>query len=350
MIIVIKENSATLNISSQVVRIIKTYDYNVPSGITQDIFTAKGSLIAGTGAGTYVELPAGADGQAVLYDSSQASGMKAGTPPTATEPSWTNKSGADVSVGAVMVQDTTTDNATKTTTAANNPNVIGVTSEAIVNNAVGAHKVVGTATVQVTGAVVKGDWLVTSTTAERAASGGASVSVQRPIGAFAIALTANASGNGTVTALLLISNRVSEAPKTTTLWHDQSVVASGSAVATLIEAAQQYDFTIYTSSAANGDSWKNGFYLRAGTYTINILCRTSGDCGKEDIYVDDVLVATGIDMYSASPTNNVLKTAASVVVVGDGYHVLKGVVNGKNGSSSGYKTAITKIWFTPAAY
>jgi hypothetical protein len=60
-------------------------------------------------------------------------------------------------------------------------------------------------------------------------------------------------------------------------------------------------------------------------------------------------IATGQDFYTAGTGYNTIKTINSVAVVGDGYHVLKGTVNGKNGSSSGFGIALTKMWLVPSA-
>lgn len=46
------------------------------SAVPKSLMTAKGDLILGSGNGTVIRLPAGNDGQTVVYDSSTASGMK----------------------------------------------------------------------------------------------------------------------------------------------------------------------------------------------------------------------------------------------------------------------------------
>ncbi|NOS67925.1 MAG: hypothetical protein HOO67_06230 [Candidatus Peribacteraceae bacterium] len=112
----------------------------------------------------------------------------------------TNKSGASRAAGDVVVQDTGNDAAFATTTTANLKRNVYVVRETIADNAVGAVQSSGrVVTVKVTGAVVKGNVLVTSTTSTRAKDGGSADLVD---GAFARALTANASGDGTVEAQL----------------------------------------------------------------------------------------------------------------------------------------------------
>lgn len=137
--------------------------------------------------------------------------------------------------------------------------------------------------------------------------------------------------------------------KAATMWHDQSVKTVGNAFTYSMDASQKYGFVVYQNAAANGDTWTNGFSVAAGTYTFNILNSTDSNRGKMDFFVDNVQIGTIQDFYSAALTQNVVKTIASISVT-DGYHTFKGVVNGKNASSSDYIVALTKIWLTPSAY
>jgi hypothetical protein len=120
-----------------------------------------------------------------------------------TEPdSLTNKSGAQLTAGAVVVADSANDNAFTTTTTEENPAVIGVVAETIDNEAAGRVATAGIVTVNVQGNVARGDYLGTSSTEGRAKSAG----VAKGAGTFAIALTAYAGGGaGTVQALVLAS-------------------------------------------------------------------------------------------------------------------------------------------------
>lgn len=58
------------------VTIISINEHNIPQGIPYSIITQKGGLIAGTGAGTAVELPPGTDGQVLVYRSGETAGVK----------------------------------------------------------------------------------------------------------------------------------------------------------------------------------------------------------------------------------------------------------------------------------
>ncbi len=122
---------------------------------------------------------------------------------------WTNKSGGSLTSGDVVVQDTTTTEAFKTTTSQGDVKVAGVipqkddvngtaADQTIADNASGMIQFIGDiARVNVDGATAIWDYLVASATAEKAHSVGAT---WQP-GVFARATSASA-GPGTVSAWL----------------------------------------------------------------------------------------------------------------------------------------------------
>jgi hypothetical protein len=136
-------------------------------------------------------------------------------------------------------------------------------------------------------------------------------------------------------------------PTRATMWHDECLVTAGNAISTAVDTAHVYNAQFFQSAAANGDTFTNGFFLKAGTYTFSALGITSTDRGLIDWYIDNVKVVSLQDWYAAATTRNVIKTA-SVTVTGDGYHVLKGVVNGKNAASTSFIMVLTKYWFKSA--
>jgi len=133
-------------------------------------------------------------------------------------------------------------------------------------------------------------------------------------------------------------------PISATLWGDQSSVVSGSALLMQHDTGQNYAMYSYQNPANNGDTFQQGFVLKAGTYTMNVLIVTYATQGKVDWYIDNTLVWSGMDTYSSGVIYNVLQTQ-SVTIVGSGAHTLKGIVNGKNASASAYAIPWTKIWF-----
>lgn len=76
MFIVIKEQVGAFQIAEQVVAVIRIADFDIPSGITQNEFTQSGGILVGTGAGTFIELPPGANGEVIIYDDTQPGGVK----------------------------------------------------------------------------------------------------------------------------------------------------------------------------------------------------------------------------------------------------------------------------------
>lgn len=83
MIIRIYEPTNNLTVSSNVVRIVRVFDRNVPDGINQSAFTQIGGLLAGSGAGTYGELAPGSAGQYLTGDAGEPLGLRWETPSVA---------------------------------------------------------------------------------------------------------------------------------------------------------------------------------------------------------------------------------------------------------------------------
>lgn len=135
-------------------------------------------------------------------------------------------------------------------------------------------------------------------------------------------------------------------PTNSTLFHDQSVVLVGGALNSYFYSDQRYATYSRQVPAANGNSFEQSFFLKAGVYTFFVLGFTSAYNGIADWYVDDVLVVSGQDWYSAANVLNVTKSVFDISISSNGLHSLKAVVNGKNASSGNYYLALTKFWFT----
>lgn len=108
----------------------------------------------------------------------------------------------------------------------------------------------------------------------------------------------------------------------------------------------------YVDTAANandGDTFTWGFWLAAGTYTVQHRGVGLANSPLLDWYLDGELVISGQDWYTAATTNN-KSFFNSITVLGDGYHVLQGVVNGKNGASTDFRFALSFIEIHPSAY
>jgi len=138
-------------------------------------------------------------------------------------------------------------------------------------------------------------------------------------------------------------------PKRAVMWHEESTVVAGNALKRTIETSAAYNYVMSQNTPAINDEFTNSFVVGEGTYTLYLLGRTGTSDGQVDWYVDDVLVASAQDWYSASPAYNQTKTVADVVIAEGGYHVLRGIVASKNGSSSNYRLMLTKMWLAQAS-
>lgn len=157
----------------------------------------KGDLVVFNGTG-WIRRGVGADGQALVADSSEASGLNWGA--AGAFSLLTNKDSVELNAGDVVVHDFDNDSAFEGTTTEGAGTVAGVLGETIGVNQQGAvYSYAGTlVTVNCNSeAVSRGDTLITSTTKGKAKAG-----VNKNI--FAVAITGKAAGaSGTVTAMLL---------------------------------------------------------------------------------------------------------------------------------------------------
>jgi hypothetical protein len=140
-------------------------------------------------------------------------------------------------------------------------------------------------------------------------------------------------------------------PKRATLWADEALILVGSGLAADYLAAQQYATYTYLTSDANGDSCSWGLLLAAGTYSFAVLGLKQTVGAKADWYVDGAAFATGQDWYHAGGNAlNIVFTVTNVVVATSGWHVVKYIINGRNGgNTTGYRVPLTKLWLVPSA-
>lgn len=80
MIIILEEQVADIELTEQAAIIIETYDFDLPNGITASEYTGKGVILVGLGAGLFAAFPPGADGEYLVYDSSEALGVRSEIP------------------------------------------------------------------------------------------------------------------------------------------------------------------------------------------------------------------------------------------------------------------------------
>jgi hypothetical protein len=134
-------------------------------------------------------------------------------------------------------------------------------------------------------------------------------------------------------------------PKRATMIHLDSRVLTGNAL------AREANYSIfggrsYQSSPALNDEFTNSFYIRAGTYTLNVYGEEKNDRGIVTWSIDGVSQGTQ-DWYAVAQAVSFRST--SVTVLRDGYHKLNGKVASKNGSSGDYYMALGSMTLVPAA-
>lgn len=131
-------------------------------------------------------------------------------------------------------------------------------------------------------------------------------------------------------------------PTRATMWHDESLTLSGTTLSQIMATGLIYYFYCLQNPCANGNSFSNSFLLASGTYTFDIWGFADNNRGKIDWYVDDVLIVSGQDWASGS-----FKSVSSISIVGNGRHVLKGVINGS--TTGNYYMCLTKFAFIPSS-
>lgn len=134
-------------------------------------------------------------------------------------------------------------------------------------------------------------------------------------------------------------------PQHASLWFDEFNTIGGTSPGVNIDTGSPYN--IYVLTTGDQTQYTTNFLLAAGSYTFSVLGDTTAPSGKIDWYIDDILVVSQQDWYSASTVRVVLKTA-TVTVLTNGLHVLRGKTNGHNASSSGFNLQIQKCWLKPA--
>ncbi len=114
------------------------------------------------------------------------------------------------------------------------------------------------------------------------------------------------------------------------------------------QASQSFGLYYNQTTPAQNDEFSFNVFLEAGTYTLSCLGLTANNAGITTWKVDNVAQGTTHDWYTAGTVYDVTKTL-TITVVGDGYHVIKGVMASKNGSSASYIWYVTMIDIFPAA-
>ncbi len=150
-----------------------------------------------------VDVSTAEDGNALVYDEDSSKWIPGTSGGASLQTEFTNRSGSDISAGDIVIIEPDYDKSIKVTDVQSDLRVVGVANEDIANEACGDINTLSGTIVTInctSGAVNRGEYLVTSTTAGKAQSDGY---FRRPA-AFAVALTEKSAGSaGTVDAMLI---------------------------------------------------------------------------------------------------------------------------------------------------
>lgn len=121
-------------------------------------------------------------------------------------------------------------------------------------------------------------------------------------------------------------------------------------ISQVLNTSQPFNAYWFNTTQALNDAFEFNVWMEAGTYTLSHVGVTSSTAGQITWAVDGVDQAglTSVDWYTAGVVLNVTKTG-TMTVIGDGYHVIRGKLAGKNGSSGGYNYFISEISIYPSA-
>ena len=110
----------------------------------------------------------------------------------------------------------------------------------------------------------------------------------------------------------------------------------------LIDTTQFLSGTIYNTSHTQNDEVIYKFTHRRGSFTLVLLCNTDTNRAIATITVDGVAQGT-IDLYSAVPVKNVLRTLA-VTIASDGTHTLSIKAATRNAAANDWYLTIGAWW------
>lgn len=208
--------------------------------IPYSLFSAKGDLLIGTGVGAADHLGVGADGYGLIADSTQPLGMRFGPISSGGNPLFINNTGVTQNMGTVCVHDNSLQQAFKVTARVGDASVCGVLKADCLANLYGPMYAYGEiGTVKVYNAVTAYHWLIASDQSGYAKDSGY---IQRPLCPVGIALSANASGPGTVYCQFF-----------TLPWSTSAILQQLPSVTTFYSASQTTPLTIAHTVDAGTD-------------------------------------------------------------------------------------------------
>jgi len=109
-----------------------------------------------------------------------------------------------------------------------------------------------------------------------------------------------------------------------------------------LNTAVPYNWFVETTT--DGADARITLNLRAGTWTFKFLTIVNNSAGRVTIAIGSTLLVDPEDLYAVTQDAQKIFTYTDVIISASDRYELRFLVNGQNGSSSGFGLAITKFW------
>lgn len=130
-------------------------------------------------------------------------------------------------------------------------------------------------------------------------------------------------------------------------WADilSAQVLVGSGFTYTLAATEFYNWFVYQTTPADGNSFGWYAYLQAGTYKMGVWHNKDNNVGIQDFKVGTILAGT-LDGYAALAARNQLATFTNIIIPESGNYLITATINGKNAASSDFYGETKMVYLT----
>lgn len=129
-------------------------------------------------------------------------------------------------------------------------------------------------------------------------------------------------------------------------FHELSSILVGEAFTRVLNTGQEFNMWWQQATPANGNSFSQSVYLSEGGYSFDVLGARGSSGARLDWFLNNNIIASLQDWYNASSVlNHTISTTVHVPYTG--YHTIRGTINGRHASSTGWALAFTYYAFIP---
>jgi hypothetical protein len=140
---------------------------------------------------------------------------------------------------------------------------------------------------------------------------------------------------------------VGSLPTRQIMYHDESLVTAGNAIARTVDGAQYFTFYAAQNPSADGDTFTQSVVLLPGTYQMSVYGRKTSSSGQLTLTIGSLEIDSQRNFYNGS-TLDAQTVTDPIFTIDDGKrYVITGTVDGKDASSSGYDIDITYMAIVP---